>query len=117
MTIGTIFPDRPKQHSGHPLFYELTNEEIALHDAKNGDYRSDADPLANFKRVSQFMALYPKMDWSTPIGVALVYSFKQLDAALSLLERGVEGGVENVDTRLRDVHVYMKIARILHREH
>ena len=38
--------------SGHPLFYELTEEEIALHDAKNDDYLSNADPLANLKRVA-----------------------------------------------------------------
>ena len=101
---------------GHPLFYELTEEEIKLHDAKNGDYRSDNDPLANFKRVAAIMKLYPKMDWAKPELVAMIYSFKQLDAYLSLMERGVEGGVENCDTRLRDVHVYGKIARILHRE-
>jgi hypothetical protein len=101
---------------GHPLFKQLTEDELKLHEEKNGDYRSDNDPLANFKRVSALMALWPKMDWTTPVGVALTYSFKQMDAALSLLERGVEGGVENVDTRLRDVHVYIKLVRILHRE-
>lgn len=104
------------ERKGHPLFYELTEEEIALHDAKNNDYRSETDPLANFKRVAAIMAQYPAMDWATPEGVAIVYSLKQLDACLSLLERGKEGGVENVDTRARDVHIYFKILRILHRE-
>ena len=101
---------------GHSLFKELTDEELALHEEKNQDYRSDSDPLANFKRVASWMSLYPNMDWATPEGVAIVYAMKQQDAALSLLERGVEGGVENVDTRARDVHVYYKIIRILHRE-
>jgi len=104
------------KQSGHPLFKKLTDEELDLHEAKNKDYRSNADPLANFKRVATIMSLYPHMNWATPVCVALVYSFKQLDACLSLLERGEEGGVENVDTRLRDVHIYAKIARILHRE-
>ena len=102
--------------SGHPLFAELTKEELELHEAKNKDYRSDSDPLANFKRVASWMALYPKMNWATPEGVAIVYAMKQQDAALSLMERGYEGGVENVDTRARDVHVYWKIVRILRRE-
>lgn len=102
--------------TGHPLFEQLTKEELELHEQKNQDYRSDSDPLANFKRVASLMALYPLMDWATPVGVAMVYSFKQMDAAISLLERGIEGGVENVDTRARDVHVYWKILRILHRE-
>jgi hypothetical protein len=106
----------PMKPSGHPLFAELTEEELELHEAKNKDYRSNADPLANFKRVAAWMALYPNMNWATPEGVAAVYAMKQQDAALSLMERGVEGGVENVDTRARDVHIYWKILRILHRE-
>jgi hypothetical protein len=101
---------------GHSLFKELTLDELKLHEEKNKDYRSNSDPLANFKRVASIMALYPDMKWSTPVGVALVYALKQQDACYSLLERGIEGGVENVDTRMRDVHVYYKLARILHRE-
>lgn len=100
---------------GHPLFKKLTEEELELHESKNKDYRSNADPLANFKRVATWMALYPDMNWATPEGVAIVYAMKQQDAALSLLERGYEGTVENVDTRARDVHIYWKILRILHR--
>lgn len=105
-----------KHYEGHKLFRELCEDEIALHEAKNKDYRSDTDPLANFKRVAAWMALYPKMNWATPEGVAIVYAMKQQDAMMSLLERGYEGSVENVDTRARDVHVYYKILRILHRE-
>jgi len=104
------------KYHGHPDFYKLTDDEIKLHDAKNKDYRSDADPLANFKRVASIMALYPDMNWATPECVAIVYALKQQDACLSLLERGYEGEVENVDTRARDVHIYWKIFRILHKE-
>jgi len=102
--------------NGHPLFEELTKEELKLYEAKNKDYRSNSDPLANFKRVAARMKLYPDMDWATPEGVAIIYAMKQDDACLSLLERGIEGGVESVDTRAKDVHVYYKILRILHRE-
>ena len=102
--------------SGHPLFEELTKDELELHEAKNKDYRSDADPLANFKRVAAWMALYPDMNWATPECVAIIYAMKQQDAAMSLMERGQEGGIETVDTRARDTHIYWKIARILHRE-
>ena len=48
--------------------------------------------------------------------IAILYALKQLDAALWMLSQGYEGQMENVDTRLRDVHVYMKLARILHSE-
>jgi hypothetical protein len=102
--------------TGHPLFYKLTEEEVSLHDAKSRDYRSNDDPLANFKRVSAIMRLYPDMDWSTPTAVAIIYSLKQMDAALSLLERGVEGAIEDFDSRATDIHVYWKLARILKRE-
>jgi hypothetical protein len=102
--------------TGHKLFKELCDEELALHEAKNKDYRNDSDPLANFKRVAVWMSLYPKMNWAQPELVAILFSMKQMDAYMSLMERGVEGGVENCDTRLRDDHVYKKIARILHRE-
>lgn len=102
--------------SGHPMFEELTKEELELHNTKNQDYRSANDPLANFKRVAAWMALYPKMNWATPEAVAIIYAMKQQDACLSLLERDYEGGIENVDTRARDVHVYWKIVRILHRD-
>ena len=101
--------------TGHNLFKELTDEELTLHEAKNADYRSDSDPLANFKRVARIMQLYPDMDWARPECIAVIYSLKQLDSCLSLLERGVEGGVENIDTRARDVSVYWKLLRILHR--
>jgi len=101
---------------GHPLFEKLTEEELELHEAKNKDYRSGSDPLANFKRIASIMSQYPDMNWATPEGVTIIYSLKQMDACLSLLERRIEGGVENVDARARDVHIYWKILRILHRE-
>ena len=43
----------------------------------------------------------------------MVYMMKQLDAALWMMSEGYEGEVENTDTRLADVHVYAKIARLL----
>ena len=33
---------------GDPMFYELTDDEIKLHDEKNQDYRSTSNPVANF---------------------------------------------------------------------
>lgn len=101
---------------GHSRFAELTQEELDLHEAKNKDYRSASDPLANFKRTAAFMALYPSMNWATPEGVAIIYMCKQLDAGVSLLERGIEGEVETISKRFMDVGVYAKLIRILHEE-
>lgn len=101
---------------GDPIFYELTEDEIRLHDEKNQDYRSKADPLANFDRIAAWMALYPDMDWAKPEMVAVIYAQKQIDAAMSLMEKGEEGGVETIDTRARDVHVYWKLFRVIRRK-
>ena len=95
------------------MFIKLALEEIELHEAKNKDYRSDSDPLANFNRVAAWMALYPKMNWAQPELVAILFLMKQFDAYMSLMERGEKGGVENCGTRLGDVSVYTKLARIL----
>ena len=106
-----------KEYCGHPMFKELTEEEVQLHSIKNRDYTGESgDPLGNFKRVASIFAQYPKLNLGDPTVVALVYMFKQLDAALWMLSEGYEGTTENIDTRLRDVHVYTKLARILHKE-
>ncbi len=102
---------------GDPMFYELTDDEIRLHDEKNQDYRSTSNPVANFDRVAAWMALYPDIDWARPEMVAILYAQKQIDSAMSLMERGMEGGVETIDTRARDVHIYWKLFRVIRRKH
>jgi len=94
-------------------YEELTKEELKLYQRKNKDYTQGGDKYGNFKRVSCILSLYPKLSLSDPQVVAMVYLMKQLDAALWMLSEGYEGEVENIDTRLADVHVYAKIARLL----
>ena len=105
-----------QNYHGHPEFYNLTQQEIALHSAKNKDYAQGGDPLGNFKRVSDIKSLYPGLKWDSPTGVALGYMLKQLDAAFWMLAQGYEGKVEDFDKRMTDVHVYAKLARILYKE-
>lgn len=102
------------RHRGHPLFKKLTEEELKLHEQKNKDYTQGGDPLGNFHRVSAILKI-----WGfdiPPILVALIYALKQQDAYMWMLSQGYEGEVEGIDARLRDDHIYKKIARILHRE-
>jgi hypothetical protein len=94
-------------------YEELTKEELKLYQRKNKDYTQGGDVFGNFKRVSCILSLYPKLSLSDPRVVAMVYLMKQLDAALWMMSEGYEGEVENIDTRLTDVHVYAKIARLL----
>ena len=105
---------KPYLQGGHPDFFEMTIDEMILHNAKNTDYSKGGNPLGNFYRVSD--ALTTMGFEISPTMVAITYAFKQLDAAIHMLTEGYEGDIENVDTRLRDVHVYMKLARILHKE-
>ena len=94
-------------------FEQLTMQELDLYLKKNKDYTQGGDTYGNFNRVSSILALYPKLRLSNPQVVAMVYLMKQLDAILWMLNEGYEGGIENIDTRLQDVHVYAKIARLL----
>lgn len=107
---------KDSEYHGHPDFATITKDELELHSIKNKDYAQGGDPLGNFKRVANILKEYPGLDLSSPTVVSLVYMFKQLDAALWMLCQGYEGDVENIDTRLRDVHVYAKLCRILHKE-
>lgn len=105
--LVVLFPN------GHSDFVKLTIDEIALHSAKNFDYAQGGDPLGNFKRRADIELLYPGLDHANPAVIALTDAFKQLDAAMWMLSKGYNGKVEGIDERLRDVHVYMKLARIL----
>jgi len=99
---------------GHPAFYRMTEDEATLHDQKNRDYARGGDPLGNFKRVSAVLKT-----WGfniSPELVACIYMLKQLDCAMWMQLQGYEGDVETFDTRMQDVHVYAKLARILRKE-
>ena len=94
-------------------YESLTQDELKLYQVKNEDYTKGGDPFGNFNRVSSILALYPKLNLSNPQVVCLVYLMKQLDAVLWMLSEGYEGKLENIDTRLTDIHIYAKIARLL----
>ena len=94
-------------------FKDLTQDELDLYEAKNHDYAGGGDPFGNFNRVAAIFALYPNLKLSDPRVVNLCYMMKQLDSAMWMLNEGYDGTVENIDTRLRDVHVYAKICRLL----
>ena len=94
-------------------YEELTIKELELFNAKNRDYTKGGNTYGNFKRVAVILSLYPKLSLASPQVVSMVYLLKQLDAALWMMSEEYEGEVENIDTRLTDVHIYAKIARLL----
>lgn len=108
---GIIF--NPSERHGHPDFYKLCEEEMELHSRKNYDYAHGGDALGNFDRVSAIKRLYPKMDWSSPEGVAITYLLKQFDGATWIMSNNNEAKVEGPVERWRDISVYSKIIMIL----
>lgn len=98
---------------GHPKFYELLEQEADLHSCKNYDYATGGNPLGNFYRVAQILALYPNLKLSEPSVYAIVQLLKQLDAALWMQSNGHKAMVEGIDKRWQDVAVYAKLIQIL----
>lgn len=105
-----------QERFGHPRFYEILDELAQLHSDKNHDYAVGGDPLGNFKRRAAFYSMYPGLDLSDPVVVALVDLLKQLDAAFWFLSNKHEAKVEGLLSRLRDVAVYSPIAMVLEEE-
>jgi hypothetical protein len=98
---------------GHPAFRKLSLEEMQLHSDKNHDYASGGNPLGNFQRVAQIKSMYTGFPDATPVGVALTYLLKQLDAVMWGLAKGIKHRVEGYGPRLQDVSVYARLARIM----
>jgi hypothetical protein len=98
------------------LFTRLVNEEKALLVQKNHDYAGKGDPLGNFKRRAQILALYPDLDLSKPAAVAVVDILKQLDSVLYGLSTGNDLKVEGYESRLRDISIYAKLLTIIVQE-
>lgn len=102
--------------SGHPRFFEMTMDEADLHARKNHDYACGGDPLGNFRRVGKFLEMYPGLRLNDPAIVAITYMLKQLDAYLWIKSNKHETRSEGIQDRLRDIHVYTKLVRIIEEE-
>ena len=104
---------------GDPRFYELLEEFKELHSRKNTDYSKGGKQghLGNFIRVSEIKKLYPGLDLSSPLGTAIDYMLKQLDAALILYSTQRESVTgEGIEERLKDVAVYAILGILLRRD-
>lgn len=98
---------------GHKDYIPMLLENMKLHSEKNYGYAFGGDALGNFNRVSVIKQLYPNMDWSTPVGVAIGYLLKQFDAGTWQLSEGYKDkGGEIPARRYRDVTVYSGIIEI-----
>ncbi len=111
--IKHLRKDMPHGHRG---FIPMLLEQMELHSTKNFKYAYGGDPMGNFNRVAAIMRLYPDINWAQPECVALIWSFKQLDAALWMLNSGHDAkSLEGIDACLNDVGVYAALTRLIRR--
>lgn len=92
---------------GDPRFYDVLYRIAALHDRKQADYGSDADPFANV-RASE--------DFGIPGWVGAIVRGND---KMKRLQKAARGGVlanESIEDSLMDLAVYAIIGMVLHQE-
>ena len=93
--------------TGSPRFHKILLELGALHDRKQADYGTDADPFANVRGSS---------DWGIPPWVgAMVRATDKLRRLQKFARKG-ELANESVQDSFRDLAVYAIIGLILYEE-
>ena len=94
---------------GHPQFDKFMDDLKKLHSEKNRGYASGGAPLGNFDRAAHIMENYPRFPITTPTGVLMMYVLKHYDRIMYDLNRGLDPS----DDSLRDIAVYVTIARCI----
>lgn len=95
-------------HYNDPDFAAMTDNEWDLWSNKGREYVNGGDRLANFNRVAQSLGVTPLQVWA-------VYAAKHWMAIMEYIRSGREGA-EGIESRLADLAVYAKLARLLVRE-
>lgn len=90
-------------------------DELAMHARKNHDYARGGDRMGNFRRCASFFSMYPNLKLSDPRVFTISLMMKQLDAVLWAMNQGGEQAVESIDDKLRDIHIYTKIVRVINK--
>ena len=108
---------QPKEYHGHPMFYQLLNEEQNLHDLKNRTYASKEEPLGNFERGGRLISKFLKDGINPTLAYCLVLMAKQIDGVYDMVGESKESQgfqlAESLHDKLRDISVYSKIAMII----
>lgn len=89
-------------------FDEFVAQERALWGTKGDEYTIGLDRLYNFNSVAEKLGLSPMQVWA-------VYAAKHFYAILNYAKTGTEGA-EGIESRLADLAVYCKLARLLVRQ-
>lgn len=94
-----------KEHKGHPRFYELVDQIVKTHDAKNSNYAKDNDPLSNFRECEAF---------GIPAHIGTMVRMSDKWSRLVQLTSGKKDAVgENIKDTLMDLAVYCLLEVVL----
>lgn len=99
--------DPPKKLKGDPRFHQLLYEIGQLHDAKQRDYGTNVDPLANIRGAS---------GWGVPPWVAAMVRIGDKVRRLQRFAAKGELANESAEDSMLDIAVYALLALILYRE-
>ena len=96
-----------KRHKSSERFHQILNELGNLHDKKQADYGSAANPFANLKASEEF---------GIPAWLGAVIRLN--DKIARLKSFAIKGEIKNesVEDSLRDIAVYAVIALVLYEE-
>lgn len=102
------YPDLgPARHPGSQRFHKILRELGTLHDRKQADYGTDADPFANVRNSSE---------WGMPAWVgAMMRGTDKVNRLKTFARRGTLAN-EGVLDAFSDLAVYAVIARVLFEE-
>jgi hypothetical protein len=92
----------------NPKFEALLQEILELHNKKNEDYATGADPFSNFRGCEKFGV----PAWK---GV-LVRMSDKWSRICNIVNKGTEAQNEPLDDSFRDLAVYSLIALLLYKE-
>lgn len=97
----------PPKSAGDPRFHAILKEMADLHDRKQEDYGTDADPLANI-RASQ--------EWGVPAYVGALVRLNDKVHRLKAFARKGSLANESAEDSMIDIAVYAILALVLYRE-
>jgi hypothetical protein len=101
---------------GHPMFYELGEEENQLYSDKHYQYATDADPMSNFRLCGDLIHKLLKPGVNPTIAAALCLMSKQIVGVYEIVGEGKQNTIESLEDKLKDIGIYSRIIRIMVRE-
>jgi len=114
--IDQLRKNVPTPRGGHPMFYELGEEENELYSAKHYQYATDADPMSNFRVCGDLIRKLLKPGVNPTIAAALCLMSKQIVGVYEIVGEGKQNTLESLEDKLKDIGIYSRIIRIMVRE-